>query len=703
MPLNPSGAQQPQDVTLYNASYEGYTGPYCPQANVTLSFPLPQAGLNPTTVDPSTPFDITLALSFIYTRLNPQLDLDLDFRPANILRPFVVTDAWDPLDRVIFVSDSFLSLTGYTRDEVVGSNCRFLQSPDGVISPGAPRRSISSASAYLLKQKVAERSETEHSIINFKKSGEAFLNHLTLVPIPWGTDVTAPRFLFGFANVFENSALLPPVTASYQSSLDTPSCLLGGDSSFASGQTSAPYSTSGCPSSSIPALDQDSNAATQGEEPMEWSPSVDNIEQQQSDDGVVPNDHPPGLIPCLQGLENLTSATSQTPAWNHMLLENMDALVQVLSLKGNIAYASASHERLGYRADDLLGKPMDRLYHPSDVAVLMRQLKNTGTSDLDLTLRLKGRAGDYAWYQSTGSIRHDGGRRWVTLTLFHQPVSRLSSRALRGAGSDSKHGLWFKLAISGLVLHLFDDPQKALGIPAEELVGTRIQDALIQQSAAGSEFENLLRTARKGDVASSTLTLTSGRGHRLEANMVLHPGALGDRRRPYYLLAYCGILRPYSKRTKRTSPRDKKHSTAVTVTITTAPAATPIETAPCSLVGGDVDEEDQDKADSDDVLEDLDANQCGPLGYEIHRLGAANQGLHEELQTLLKRASHRRSFKKHGIVTGGCANCHTTVSPEWRRGPDGERNLCNRCGLRWAKTRRDADVDRASNSRSGSG
>jgi hypothetical protein len=32
-----------------------------------------------------------------------------------------------------------------------------------------------------------------------------------------------------------------------------------------------------------------------------------------------------------------------------------------------------------------------------------------------------------------------------------------------------------------------------------------------------------------------------------------------------------------------------------------------------------------------------------------------------------------------------CANCGRLDSPEWRKGPDGQRNLCNRCGLRWSK------------------
>ncbi|KAM6513351.1 hypothetical protein FALCPG4_015780 [Fusarium falciforme] len=32
-----------------------------------------------------------------------------------------------------------------------------------------------------------------------------------------------------------------------------------------------------------------------------------------------------------------------------------------------------------------------------------------------------------------------------------------------------------------------------------------------------------------------------------------------------------------------------------------------------------------------------------------------------------------------------CHNCNRVDTPEWRRGPDGARTLCNACGLRYAK------------------
>jgi len=35
-----------------------------------------------------------------------------------------------------------------------------------------------------------------------------------------------------------------------------------------------------------------------------------------------------------------------------------------------------------------------------------------------------------------------------------------------------------------------------------------------------------------------------------------------------------------------------------------------------------------------------------------------------------------------------CRTCLTTETPEWRRGPDGPRTLCNACGLKWAKKQR---------------
>ena len=46
---------------------------------------------------------------------------------ASMQHTFVVADPTLPDCPLVFASDSFLRLTGYTRDEILGQNCRFLQ------------------------------------------------------------------------------------------------------------------------------------------------------------------------------------------------------------------------------------------------------------------------------------------------------------------------------------------------------------------------------------------------------------------------------------------------------------------------------------------------------------------------------------------------------------------------------------------------
>ncbi|KAF5342658.1 hypothetical protein D9611_001541 [Ephemerocybe angulata] len=49
-----------------------------------------------------------------------------------------------------------------------------------------------------------------------------------------------------------------------------------------------------------------------------------------------------------------------------------------------------------------------------------------------------------------------------------------------------------------------------------------------------------------------------------------------------------------------------------------------------------------------------------------------------------------RQARNHGSRPAGitkCMGCETTSSPEWRKGPSGKKELCNACGLRFARQR----------------
>jgi len=116
---------------------------------------------------------------------------------------------------------------------------------------------------------------------------------------------------------------------------------------------------------------------------------------------------------------------------------------------------------------------------------------------------------------------------------------------------------------------------------------------------------------------------------------------------------------------------------------------------------------------SDNVFDELDTTRTTSWQYELHQLKLTNKKLKEELHMLQAAKRKRKKKEERELLQGGatgasspagtsaaaasalnnpavktCANCGRTDSPEWRVGPSGARNLCNACGLRWAKATR---------------
>ncbi|KAH6976682.1 GATA zinc finger-domain-containing protein [Ilyonectria destructans] len=45
------------------------------------------------------------------------------------------------------------------------------------------------------------------------------------------------------------------------------------------------------------------------------------------------------------------------------------------------------------------------------------------------------------------------------------------------------------------------------------------------------------------------------------------------------------------------------------------------------------------------------------------------------------------------VPLGKCHHCNRIDTPEWRRGPNGARTLCNACGLRYAKLKKKQQLE----------
>ncbi|KAF8844804.1 hypothetical protein BDN67DRAFT_962239 [Paxillus ammoniavirescens] len=77
-----------------------------------------------------------------------------------------------------------------------------------------------------------------------------------------------------------------------------------------------------------------------------------------------------------------------------------------------------------------------------------------------------------------------------------------------------------------------------------------------------------------------------------------------------------------------------------------------------------------------------------PLGMHPYRgqQQASASGAQPTDDDLGDDTSRRRKMRKmHNPEQYVCVTCGRTDSPEWRKGPQGPKTLCNACGLRWAK------------------
>jgi PAS domain S-box-containing protein len=399
--------------------------------------------------------------------------------------------------------------------------------------------------------------------------------------------------------------------------------------------------------------------------------------------------------------------------WDKVLLENTDDVVHVLSLKGLFLYLSpASRKVLEYDASELVGTALSSVCHPSDIVPVTRELKDTSSgAAVNVVFRIRRKHSGYTWFESHGCLHTEQGkgRKCIILVGRQRPVYALARTDITSDGGIGENELWTKMSTSGMFLYVSSNARALLERTPEDLIGTSIQAQMRPDSRR--EFSGALEVARTGQKMTVKHDLQTRRGQVLQAQTTIFPGDAEAGQKPTFFVGQTKFVKMTralllnQKPEPVASPRTDGASVGSATPSTQAgsgrqalsrsssanqsfQSVSQDSNAYVTRAGSEglmIGNQDEALASEENIFDELKTTRSTSWQFELRQMEKQNRVLAEELQVLLTRRKKRKRRKGQGQMEKDCANCHTRVTPEWRRGPSGNRDLCNSCGLRWAK------------------
>ncbi|PHH71427.1 hypothetical protein CDD82_6525 [Ophiocordyceps australis] len=549
-------------------------------------------------------FDMIKALWLVATRKDPKIHLGA----VDMSCAFVVCDVTMNDCPIVYVSDNFQNLTGYSRHEIVGQNCRFLQAPDGKVEAGCKREFVDDGAVYNLKKMIQEGQEVQQSLINYRKGGKPFLNLLTMIPIPWDTDEI--RYFIGFQ-------------------IDLVEC---------------PDAISGQELDGVKVNYKHSEM-----EQYIWNPPQSS-QWEPGDGQTLGVDDVSTLLQQFNPKGHASDWHKQS--WDKMLLENTDDLVHVLSLKGIFLYLSPSCRRvLECDAREMTGTSLSTVCHPSDIVPVTRELKEATTGNqVNVVFRIRRKQSGYTWFESHGSlfVEQGKGRKCIILVGRKRPVFALSRHHLETNGGIGDSELWTKLSTSGMFLFVSSNVRSLLDLQPESLVGTSIQELMRKESRP--EFGRSIEKARRGKIVTCKHEVQNRRGQGLQAQTILYPGDASEGQKPSFLLAQTKLLKASSRNLSTSSAAGSNKSVAGTPrgnsqSQTSQGSGQVSQPAGGALVPGT---QDAALASDDNIFDELRTTKCSSWQFELRQMEKVNRILAEELGGLLSNKKKRKRRKGVG-------------------------------------------------------
>ena len=556
----------------------------------------------PDSVYSSSGFDMLKALMRVASRPNPCVIIG----PVDLSCSFTVSDAMHPDQPLIYCSDTFCRLTGYERSEIYGRNCRFLQSPDGIVEQGSERASTDNQAVAHLSKHVEAKKECQASLINYRKDGQPFINLVTIVPITWD-ETNQIRYLVGFqVDLVEQPGAILEKMPDGSYFVNYSSVSVGIPPSVV---TEAP--------APVPMSKQPSAITTVEPIDLEQQDAQARTANAQSIAEILDNGH------------------NDTKHWSKLLLDNSHDLIYVLSLKGTFLYVSPSVERiLGYKPSEVIGRSISEFTHPSDVVPVFRELKDSTSNasiaaaarasrahanassryrhlpirdlgpTVNLSFRMRTKDASHLWIESIGKLHLEQGkgRKVVVSSGRLRPQYHLASNVMSTVASSKEPGFWSKISHDGLFLNVTAPVINMLGITAHNMAGKTFKD-LCDPESLGALTQALHTPA-------TTLVL-----HALKDSMANKVAVLST----FY---------PSSV------PVESAHET-VWVHMRRAPPKLALQAN--VVYSAPAQEGDPNDASDPSVFAELSPHRSSSWCYELHQLRNLNKRLKEQV-----RAAHQR-------------------------------------------------------------
>jgi pre-rRNA-processing protein SRD1 len=398
-------------------------------------------------------------------------------------------------------------------------------------------------------------------------------------------------------------------------------------------------------------------------------------------------------------------------------------VIHVLSFNGEFLYLSPSCNKiLQYEPVELVGKTLSTICHPSDIGPVSRDLRaSTTPAPISVVYRIRQKYKGYMWFESHGAWHIDPqqGRKYLVMTGRPRPVYALDQIAQLGTSAAlAENDVWAKVSLSGVILFMTTKSKPVLGRPPDDFIGKGLHE-LMEPEGGPNAISDALEAAANGTGHENDDENNSGsdknleppsfrhhmrhkKGHSLSAHTTIYSGDSSRTVRPTFLVIQIRFARafPPSPTALDAAADDSLANvpgSSKTTTLSFKDANPPRQYGTLgqripdlsSMVGlNGLPTGNRSISPSDapaTFFTELNPTRGSSWQIELRELEKQNRTLAEELQRLISRKKKRKRKQSAISVEKACSMCSTKNTPEWRRGPSGNRDLCNSCGLRWAK------------------